>query len=133
MVISIVFGGAVYIILNTVTAMVVPEGYGSWVEYIDDLPNLNGLISLPTFYAAKTLLGTAGVAFLGIAVLAAILSGIVGFYMATSRLLYSMSKENVLPAWFGELHPEYKTPRNAIIFVMLIAIIAPFFGRTALG
>lgn len=46
--------------LNTVTAMVVPEGYGSWNAYIDDLPNLDGLLSLPTFYAAKTLLGTAG-------------------------------------------------------------------------
>lgn len=133
MVISILFGGMVYIVLNTVTAMVVPEGYGSWVEYIDDLPNLSGLISLPTFHAAKTLLGNAGLVFLGAAVLAAILSGITGFYMATSRLLYSMSKENVIPAWFGELHPEYKTPRNAIIFVMCISIIAPFFGRTALG
>ena len=133
MVISILFGGFVYIILNTVTAMVVPEGYASWMEYIDDLPNLNGLISLPTFYAAKTLLGNAGLVFLGTAVLAAILSGIVGFYMATSRLLYSMSKEKVLPAWFGKLHPEYKTPKNSILFVMAIAVIAPFFGRTALG
>ena len=133
MVVSIVFGGAVYVILNTVTAMVVPEGYASWMEYIDDLPNLDGLLSLPTFHAAQTLLGTAGLAFLGVSVLAAILSGIVGFYMATSRLLYSMSKERVLPAWFGELHPKYKTPKNAILFVMAISVVAPFFGRTALG
>ncbi len=133
MVISILFGGMVYIVLNTVTASVVPEGYGSWIEYIDDLPNLSGLISLPTFYAAKTLLGTAGLAFLGISVLAAILSGIVGFYMATSRLLYSMALENVIPGWFGQLHPTYKTPRNAILFIMVISMIAPFFGRTALG
>ncbi len=133
MVISILFGGCVYIVLNTVTAMVVPEGYGSWVEYIDDLPNLEGLMALPTFFAAKTLLGTAGVVFLGVAVLAAILSGIVGFYMATSRLLYSMAKENVIPAWFGELHPVYKTPKHAILFIMVIAMVAPFFGRTALG
>lgn len=133
MVVSIMFGGLVYIVLNTVTAMVVPEGYGSWVEYIDDLPNLSGLISLPTFAAAHALLGNAGLVFLGLAVCAAILSGIVGFYMATSRLLYSMAKEKVIPAWFGQLHPQYKTPKNAILFVMVIAIIAPFFGRTALG
>lgn len=133
MAISILFGALIYIILNTVTAMVVPEAYGSWPEYIEDLPNLSGLISLPTFHAAYTLLGKAGLLFLGIAVLAAILSGIVGFYMATSRLLYSMAKEKVIPNWFGELHPEYRTPRNAILFVMLIALIAPFFGRTALG
>lgn len=133
MVLSILFGGGVYILLNTVTCSVIPEGYATWVEYIDDLPNLSGLISLPTFNAAHTLLGNAGVLFLGVAVLAAILSGIIGFYMATSRLLYSMSNENVLPGWFGKLHPKYKTPANAILFTMAIAVIAPFFGRTALG
>lgn len=133
MVISIVFGAAVYTLLNTVTAMVVPEGYATWAEYIDDLDNLNGLISLPTFNAAHELLGNAGLIFLGVAVLAAILSGIIGFYMATSRLLYSMAKENVLPSWFGKLHGKYKTPANAILFVLVIALIAPFFGRTALG
>ena len=70
---------------------------------------------------------------MGIAVLAAILSGIIGFYMAASRLLYSMSKENVLPAWFGKLHPKYNTPANAILFILVISLIAPFFGRNALG
>ncbi len=133
MVLSILFGAAVYVVLNTVTAAVVPEGYESWAAYISDLPNLNGLISLPTFHAGYQLLGTAGVVFLGIAVLGAILSGIIGFYMATSRLLYSMAKEKVLPVWFGELHNKYRTPYRAILFVLIIALIAPFFGRTALG
>lgn len=88
-----------YVDLNTVTATVVPEGYASWNAYIDDMPNLSGLISLPTFHAGYQLLVTAGVVFLGIAVLGAILSGIIGFYMATSRLLYSMAKEKVLQGW----------------------------------
>ena len=35
--------------------------------------------------------------------------------------------------WFGKLHPKYNTPANAILFVLVIALIAPFFGRTALG
>ncbi len=133
MILSILFGAAVYVVLNTVTAAVVPEAYTSWVEYIEDMPNLTGLISLPTFHAGYQLLGTWGLLFLGVAVLGAILSGIIGFYMATSRLLYSMAKEKVLPGWFGKLHPNYKTPAHAIIFVMIIALVAPFFGRTALG
>lgn len=133
MIISILFGAAVYVILNTVTAMTLPDGYTTWAEYIDDVPNLTGLMSLPTFHAAYILLGNFGLVFLGVAVLAAILSGIIGFYMATSRLLYSMSKEKVLPAWFGKLHETYKTPFNAILFTMVIALAAPFFGRTALG
>lgn len=133
MILSILFGAAVYVLLNTVTAATIPEGYESWVAYVDDLPNLSGLISLPTFYAGYQLLGTVGVMTLGIAVLGAILSGIIGFYMATSRLLYSMAKENVIPNWFGELDEKYKTPAHAILFVLMIALIAPFFGRTALG
>ena len=44
-----------------------------------------------------------------------------------------MSKEKVLPGWFGELHEKYKTPAHAILFVLVIALVAPFFGRTALG
>lgn len=133
MVISILFGATIYVVLNTITAMVVPEGYASWAEYVSALDGLTGLISLPTFNAAYELLGVAGLVFLGLAVLGAILSGICGFYMATSRLLYSMSKEKVLPAAFSKLHPKYKTPYVAILFVMGIALIAPFFGRTALG
>lgn len=133
MVLSILFGAAVYVVLNTVTAAVVPDGYGSWAEYINSLPEQSGLLSLPTFHAGYQLLGTAGLVFLGVAVLGAILSGIIGFYMATSRLLYSMSKERVIPGWFGKLHSKYKTPSNAILFVLIIALIAPFFGRTALG
>ena len=133
MVISILFGASIYVLLNTITAAVLPAGYSSWPEYIDDLGNLNGLISLPTFNAAHELLGTAGLVFLGIAVLGAILSGICGFYMATSRLLYSMANEKILPPAFAKLHPKYKTPYVAIVFVMCISLIAPFFGRTALG
>jgi amino acid transporter len=133
MVLSILFGAAVYVLLNTVTAAVIPEEYSSWDVYIKDLPNLKGLLSLPTFHAGYQLLGTAGLVFLGIAVLGAILSGIIGFYMATSRLLYSMSKENVLPGWFGELHEKYRTPAHAIQFTLAIALIGSLWGRTALG
>lgn len=53
--------------------------------------------------------------------------------MASSRLLFSMSREKVIPSWFGELHSKYKTPHNAILFVMLFSLIAPFFGRIALS
>lgn len=133
MAISILFGAFVYIVLNTVTAATVPEGYANWAEYIDALPTLSGLKSLPTFNAAYELLGVVGLVFLGIAVLSAILSGIIGFYMATSRLLYAMSRYGILPHWFGILDEKSKTPRNAIVFHMMLSLIAPFFGRTALG
>lgn len=133
MIISIMFGAIIYIILNTVTASIIPAKYNTWVDYIDNIQNLNGITSLPTFNAAQQLLGNYGLIFLGVAVLSAILSGIIGFYMATSRLLYSMANENIIPKWFGKLHKKYKTPVNAIFFHMVISLFAPFFGRNALG
>ena len=132
MIVAILFGCLVYVTLNTATAAVVPDGYANWAEYINDVPNLSGLESLPTFHAAYELLGTFGLAFLGIAVVSAVLSGIIGFYMATSRLLYSMAQEGVIPAWFGVLDEKHKTPKNAILAHMCLALIAPFFGRNAL-
>jgi len=133
MFISILFGAAAYITLTTITASVIPEGYTSWIAYINDLNNVDGLLAIPTFYAVKELMGTGGLILLGVAVFAAILSCIIGFYMATSRLLYSLAKEKMIPSWFGKLNKKYKTPSNAIIFILLFSLIAPFFGRTALG
>ena len=139
MILSILFGGALYIILNTITAAVLPDGYTGWIPYIadcakDPLPeSLAGFTALPTFNAARLILGKPGLVILGIALFCAVLSGIIGFYMATSRLLYSMAKDHVLPGWFGRLHSRYKTPMNAIIFIMIISLFCPWFGRTVLN
>ncbi len=139
MVLSILFGGTVYILLNTITTAVLPAGYDSWVPYIADtkldvLPeSLNGLSALPTFNAAKLMLGNVGLLLLGVALVCAVLSGIIGFYMATSRLLYSLAKEKVLPEAFGKLHPKYKTPHVALLFVLGVSLLAPWFGRTVIG
>lgn len=58
--------------LNTVTAIVIPDGYSSWAEYINEASRLSGIISLPTFHAGYELLGIWGLIFLGISVLGAI-------------------------------------------------------------
>ena len=133
MILSILFGGLLYIVLNTITAAVVPADYGSWTDYIGDLKNLDSTLAMPTFNAAKELLGIPGLAILAVALFCAVLSGIIGFYMATSRLLYSVSKEGILPAAFSKLHPKYNTPYVAILFVMAVSLCAPWFGREVLG
>jgi amino acid transporter len=133
MVIAIIFGAFVYIAVNLITAVVVPDGYQSWIEYIEDLPNTEGLLSMPTFHAAYQLLGKGGLVFLGISVFSACLTGIIGFYMAASRLLYSMARENVIPKFFSRLTESNHTPKNAIVFIFTISLLGPVFGRTVLG
>ncbi len=42
-----------------------------------------------------------------------------------SRILYSMSRDRVLPGYkfFGKIHPKYQTPLNATIFVGIVTVI----------
>ena len=132
-VLSIVFGACIYAALCALPAAVVPAGYADWPSYVEAAGGLDGIRALPTFNAAFELLGPVGLVLLGAAATGAILSGIVGFYLATSRLLYALSRDGMLPAWFGAIHPDRQTPHHALLFVMCVAAIAPFFGRTALG
>ena len=52
----------------------------------------------------------------------AALAACVGCVTATTRTLYAMSREGVLPSFLTRTHPRYKTPVNASIVVALAAI-----------
>jgi amino acid transporter len=43
-----------------------------------------------------------------------------------------MANHGMLPAWFGKLHPKFRTPSNAILAIGLLSITAPLFGRVLL-
>ena len=133
MVVAIVFGAFAYVALNMITILILPPDCDSWVDYIKASKTASGLPALPTFYSTYMLLGQGGLFILSISVIAAILSGLLGFYMATSRLLFAMSRDRVIPKMFSRLHSRYKTPHNAILFILAVSIIAPFMGRTVLG
>ena len=122
MMIAIVFGCFVYVSNNAVAAAALenwPERVmaGDWVLLI----------------AAEELLGSFGKVLIGLGVSCAVLSGIMGFYLASSRLMYSMSREGYLPEWFGKVNEKYGTPRNAILFCILVSLSGPILGREALG
>lgn len=122
MVIAIAFGCFVYTSNNTVAAAALenwPERVmaGDWVLLI----------------AAEELLGTFGKILIGVGVSCAVLSGIMGFYLASSRLLYSMSRDGFLPKWFGKIDEKHSTPKNAMIFCIIISLSGPILGREALG
>ncbi len=133
MVVAILFGSFAYVALNMITISILPPGFDNWVDYIKASKTASDLMALPTFYSTSLLLGKVGLFALSISVIAAILSGLLGFYMATSRLLFAMARDKVIPAVFSVLHGKYKTPRNAILFILAVSVIAPFMGRTVLG
>jgi amino acid transporter len=89
--------------------------------------------SLPTADAMAAAFGSPFFAkVLIIGGLAGILTSWNAFIIGGSRVLYAMAKDNILPEWFGRLHPKYKTPANAIWFIGILATFAPFLGRPML-
>jgi amino acid transporter len=54
------------------------------------------------------------------------------FIIGGSRVMFAMAQSGMLPKWFGKLHPKYKTPSNAILFIGALAVVSPLLGRPAL-
>ena len=129
---AIVLSASVYILLALLPTLSMPDGYANWREYIEDLPNLSGTDAMPVFAASKKALGAVGAAVIGGAMLAAQMTGIFGTLVASSRLMHAMSKGGAIPSWFGRLNRD-GTPANAVLFVICVSFVIPFFGRTVTG
>lgn len=122
MIVAIAGGASLYAIVTIACAIVVPY------------PEL--LASKPVWAmgtVAEMTMGRVGSIILALAVMAAICTGINGFYIATSRLIFGMARAKFLPSWFSRIHPTYNTPSNAILFTIILSLIAPWFGRQALS
>ena len=62
--------------------------------------------------------GYIGLGVLAIAIIMGIFTGLNGFLMSASRLLFSMGRSGIMPTAFSKLHSKYKTPYVAIIFLV---------------
>ena len=120
------------IALPVMAATALPEGCASWTEYVANLDDYSGAASQPAFFAAQSALGPAGASLLGVSALCAILTGLVGNTVALSRLLRALSEDGMFPGWLGELD-ENRVPRNAIVTIVAVSAVLPFFGRTAIS
>ncbi len=132
MAIAIAAGAAAYIALALLAVFALPEGCASWPEYIGNLGRYQGLSSQPTFFAAHASLGNAGTFLLGLASLCAIFTGLIGNYIALSRLLCALSDDGILSPWIGKRN-QNQVPQNAILCILGISIWLPFLGRTAIS
>ena len=132
MAVALVTAAAAYTGLAVMAASALPEGCADWTEYVARMDDYSGVASQPAFFAAHAALGDAGSAVLGVAALCAILTGLVGNYIALSRLLRALSEDGMFVGWLGELDAN-RVPRNAILAIMGVSVVLPFFGRTAIS
>ena len=132
MAIAIIVSSALYSMLAIIATTAIPDGYASWQEYVADLGSLEGRAMRPTFFAAENAMGSAGLWMLGLGALGGILTGIIGNFIASSRLLFVMAEDQMLPKVFARTN-RYGTPYVALSFLIAISLIIPFLGNTAIG
>ena len=122
---AILSGGFVYTAMTFVTASLRPLQYPSWQAYVADLNSLSGVEGVPTFYAAQFLMGRAGMVLITVTALAAILTGVIGAYRATVRMLSTMAEDKILSR-------EFRGTTFCIVFIMGISSAFTFLGRNTL-
>ncbi|MFD2189508.1 APC family permease [Pistricoccus aurantiacus] len=110
-----------YSLLIMATAIAMP-----WTELVAQGPVWG------TGEVVQGTLGTLGLAALALSLLMGIATGLNGFYIATSRLMFAQGRAKFLPSVFGQLHSTYRTPTAGIVFTCAVCLLAPWFGREVL-
>src|SRR5699024_1977097 len=98
-ILALVFATIIYSLMILATGM-----SASWQE----VANANHLWC--TGVVIRDLLGVGGLLILVIALTMGLFTGLNGFIMTSSRLMFAMARAKVLPAPFQKLHKKYNTP-----------------------
>ena len=103
---------------------------------------MTGLVPYQTFKGdaspAATAFKVTGYDFLQTGMIVAILAGytsvILVMLLGQSRVFYSMSKDGLLPGFFGDIHKKFRTPwKTNIFFMFFVSIFAGFVPIKSLG
>ena len=125
-VLSILCTAFAYASMALVSMASVPDGFSSWQEYILQLDSLSGVAAVPTFYVAQAIMGPAGLIIMTVTAVAAILTGIIGGYRATTRVLSTMAEDRILSEKFSRT-------TYSILFIMVLSILLSLLGRNTLN
>lgn len=119
-VISILIGAAFYGIVILALSLCMP-----WQETIK--------FEMPTATAFQTAFGyTWATKLVLFAAFLGLITSFNGFFIAASRIVFSIGRGGLLPKWLGDVDKKHQTPKNAILFVGLITLLGPFVGRSSL-
>ena len=125
-VLAIIGTAFAYASMALISIAAVPEGFDSWQAYVAGLDGLSGVPSVPTFFAAKSVMGPVGLVVMTLTALSSILTGIIGGYRATTRVLSTMAEDHILSEKFSKT-------TYSILFIMALSILISLLGRNTLN
>ncbi len=121
---------AAYLLLALIGASAQPEDSFGWVTYLRKLGDYGGVEGNPVFFGIFSAIGRPGLIVLGVAAACGIITGLIGNMTAASRMIYSMARDDLLPAPMARLNSR-GVPANAVLFLVIVSLPIPFLGRSA--
>jgi amino acid transporter len=110
---SAVIVAVLYVLIQIVSISVQPE---------------IGASSRPLIDVMALLMGPAGAALMAAGAVFSITGNVSSMMLSGPRMVYAMGRSEVLPAWFGRVHPLWATPSNAIYFIGVLGLALALSG-----
>ena len=119
-VLSVAVATAFYVLVILSAAMTT-----SWRDLLElDLPAAGAFqIAFDSPVMAKVVLG---VALLGL------ITTWNAVFIAGSRVVFSLGRARMIPAFFSRVHPQHGTPSTAVLFIGVVGAVGIFLGRSAI-
>jgi basic amino acid/polyamine antiporter, APA family len=87
--------------------------------------------STPVADASAMFLGAGGALMIGVGSVLSMAGNNAGQILSGSRMLFALAEHRELPAFFGRIHPQFRTPANAVIFTSVVAVALALTGSFA--
>jgi len=87
--------------------------------------------STPMADAAALFLGSGGALLIGAGSVVSMTGNNAGQILTGSRMLFALAEHGELPAFFGRVHPRFRTPANAVLFTSIVAVTLALSGSFA--
>jgi len=91
------------------------------------LVNNQQFVDAPIAYALRTIGRDFCAMLVSVGAIAGLFSVLLVLQLGTTRVLFAMARDNLLPSIFAKVHPKYSTPHIITIFVGIFTIIGTFF------
>ena len=121
-----------YTCLTSIPVLTLGEGASGWTGAVADLVHSGNEPDYHAFDAARQFFGKAGIFLIGVTLVGAIFTNLVGNTVAASRLAAAMADDGALPSFLGGRNAD-GAPRNAVLAIAALAVLVVPLGRAVIG
>ena len=121
-----------YTCLTSIPVLTLGEGASGWTGAVANLANSGNEPDYHAFDAASQFFGKAGIFIIGVTLIGAIFTNLVGNTVAASRLAAAMADDGALPSFLGGRNAD-GAPRNAVLAIAALAVLVVPLGRAVIG